>query len=126
VVEDDQLVRVHLMGQLRHLGYRVLGASDAETALEHLRGSRHIDLLLTDVVMPGGMNGQQLANKALEIRPDLRILLTSGYAESAMVHHGRLDPGVEMLPKPYRRQELAAKVRQVLDGPTGAGPSLPI
>lgn len=121
VVEDDDLVRVHLIGQLRQLGYRVFGASDGARALETLRGLQHVDLLLTDIVMPGGMDGRQLADRALHLRPELRVLFTSGYAENATVHQGRIGPQVVMLQKPFRRQDLAAKVRLVLDGGTDAG-----
>lgn len=114
VVEDDGLVRHHVTDLLAGLGYRVLTADSGETALEVLRGGEEVDLMFTDVVMPGGMNGRELAERARALRPDLPILFTSGYARNAIVHHGRLDPGVHLLVKPYRRQELAAKVRQVL------------
>ena len=78
-----------------------------------------IDLLLTDVVMPGALSGRQLAERAIEIVPTLKILFTSGYTENAIVHNGRLDAGVELLSKPYRREQLAAKVRRVLDNAPG-------
>lgn len=77
-------------------------------------------LLFTDTVMPGTMNGRQLADLARQLRPGIKVLFTSGYTENAIVHHGRLDRGVHLLNKPYRRQELAAKVRKVLDE-AGAG-----
>jgi PAS domain S-box-containing protein len=115
VVEDDPLVRRNLTHQLGTLGYRVTAAEAGAEALAIIEATPDIDLLLTDVVMPGGMNGAALAAAARVRRPDLRVLYTSGYAEDAIVHHGRLDPGVELLAKPYRRQELAAKVRLVLD-----------
>jgi len=115
VVEDDALVREHLLAQLKGLGYRVSGAASGREALEFLRQMSDVDLLFTDVVMPGGMNGRELADAARELRPELRVLFTSGYSENAIVHHGRLDAGVHLLSKPYRRQELAAKVRKVLD-----------
>lgn len=114
VVEDDALVRHHATGLLAGLGYRVMTADSGEAALELLRGGEAVDLLFTDIVMPGGMNGRDLAGHARALRPDLPVLFTSGYARNAIVHHGRLDPGVHLLVKPYRRQELAAKVRQVL------------
>ena len=114
VVEDDDLVREHLSSQLAELGYRVTSAPNGPRALEIIWQMSDVDLLLTDIVMPGGMNGKQLADEALKLRPDLRVLFTSGYSENAIVHHGRLDAGVELLSKPYRRQELAAKVRKVL------------
>jgi CheY-like chemotaxis protein len=115
VVEDDALVREHLIGQLKGLGYRVTGAASGHEALERLARHADIDLLFTDVVMPGGLNGRQLADAARRDRPDLRVLFTSGYTENAIVHHGRLDRGVHLLSKPYRRQELASKLRRVLE-----------
>ncbi|TXL68776.1 PAS domain-containing hybrid sensor histidine kinase/response regulator [Zeimonas arvi] len=117
VVEDDDLVREHLIAQLRGLGYRVTGASAGRAALAELERNADIDLLFTDVVMPGGMNGRQLADTARARWPALKVLFTSGYTENAIVHHGRLDRGVHLLSKPYRRGELAAKLRRVLDEP---------
>ena len=73
------------------------------------------DLLFTDVIMPGGMNGRQLADEVMSRRPDAKVLFTSGYAENAIVHHGRLDEGVQVLAKPYRKIELAKKLRDILD-----------
>jgi PAS domain S-box-containing protein len=116
VVEDDPLVREHLVGQLERLGYRVQHVEAAARALELLNLHDDVALLLTDVVLPGGMNGRELARLALKRRPGLRVLFTSGYTENAIVHQGRLDAGVELLGKPYTRLELAAKVRKVLDG----------
>jgi len=123
VVEDDELVRGHAETQLRNFGYEVISASNGPEALEILRSDAAIDLLFTDVIMSGGMNGPELAIKALELRPDLKVLYTSGYTENAVIHQGRLDEGVQMVQKPYRRAELARKVQQVLagksDGKTG-------
>lgn len=121
VVEDDPLVRRFSTQQLGSMGYKVLVAEHAARALEILQSNEHIDLLFTDVVMPGGMGGRELAQKALEIKPDLRVLYTSGYTENAIVHHGRLDPGVMLLNKPYRRVDLARKIRAALGSPTGEG-----
>lgn len=115
VVEDDDLVREHLSSQLAGLGYRVTNAPSGPRALDIINRMTDIELLLTDIVMPGGLNGRQLADEALKVRPDLKVLFTSGYSENAIVHHGRVDAGVELLSKPYRLQELAAKVRKVLD-----------
>jgi CheY-like chemotaxis protein len=117
VVEDDPRVREHAVTLLRGLGYRVSDAADGAAALKVLAGPEFVDLLFTDIVMPGGMNGRQLADAARALRPHLRVLYTSGYTENAIVHHGRLDPGVQLLAKPYRRRQLARKVRAVLDGP---------
>ncbi|MBX3492116.1 MAG: PAS domain S-box protein [Parvibaculum sp.] len=116
LVEDDQHVREYVLEQLQLLGYRVIVANDGPQALDALRQITDIDLLFTDVVMPGGMNGRQLADAAKALRPGLKVLFTSGYTENAIVHHGRLDRGVHLLSKPYRRQELAMKIRKVLDG----------
>lgn len=114
LVEDDDLVRMHVEGLLKGLGYRVTTAADGREALVLLEGEGRFDLLFTDVVMPGGISGRQLADHAARLRPDLPVLFTSGYTENSIVHHGRLDPGVELLQKPYRRQQLAAKLRKML------------
>lgn len=114
LVEDDDLVRMHVEGLLKGLGYRVTTAPDGHAALALLEGEGVFDLLFTDVVMPGGISGRQLADHAARLRPDLPVLFTSGYTENSIVHHGRLDPGVELLQKPYRRQQLAAKLRKML------------
>jgi PAS domain S-box-containing protein len=113
LVEDDAQVREHVAGQLRDLGYEVVAVAAAAAALAALE-QRTFDLLFTDIVMPGGMNGRQLADQAHERWPHLRVLYSSGYTDNAIVHHGRLDQGVHLLSKPYRRSELAAKLRQVL------------
>ncbi|MEW6090646.1 MAG: ATP-binding protein, partial [Pseudomonadota bacterium] len=115
VVEDDELVRQNVLHQLADLGYHVTGAENGVMALLILKADESIDLLFTDVVMPGGMNGRQLAEAATEMRPGLKVLFTSGYTENAIVHQGRLDRGVQLLSKPYRREELAAKIRKVMD-----------
>ncbi|HLS98506.1 MAG TPA: PAS domain S-box protein [Porticoccaceae bacterium] len=114
LVEDDDLVRDYAAEQLSSAGYRVLQAANGPEALAVLRGRDDIDLLFTDVVMPGGMSGRVLADQALALRPGLKVLYTSGYTENAIVHQGRLDPGVRLLNKPYRRGALLEKVRQVL------------
>jgi PAS domain S-box-containing protein len=117
LVEDDALVRNYVESQLRALGYPVIACENGVAALAALQAGTQVELLLTDVVMPGGLDGAQLAERARALRPGLRVLFTSGYAENALVHKGRLDPGVQLLSKPYRRQQLAAKVREVLDAP---------
>ena len=114
VVEDDELVRRFATDTLRSLGYRVLSAEHGAAALEVLRARSDIELLFTDVVMPGGVNGRQLADAALALYPQLKVLFTSGYTENAIVHHGRLDRGVHLLAKPYRAVDLARKLRAVL------------
>jgi CheY-like chemotaxis protein len=119
VVEDDDLVRSHVTQQVQGLGYSVVAAANGPEAIAILRSGEPFDLLFTDVVMPGGMNGREVAEEAQRLRPGLRVLFTSGYTESAIVHHGRLDRGVHLINKPYRRQDLARKLRQVLDEPVG-------
>jgi CheY-like chemotaxis protein len=119
LVEDNEQVRRLANSHLKALGYHVLQASNAVQALELLDQHDDIALLFTDVVMPGGISGRELADAALKRRPGLKVLFTSGYSEDAIVHHGRLDPGVNLLPKPYRRSELALQVRRVLDDSTG-------
>jgi signal transduction histidine kinase/DNA-binding response OmpR family regulator len=120
LVEDDPDVRAHSLEMLRELGYRVLAAADGESALAQLAAAGPIDLLFTDVGLPGRMNGKQLADEARRRRPGLRVLFTTGYARNAIVHHGRLDPGVELLAKPFAFAALADKLRQVLDAPPPA------
>jgi PAS domain S-box-containing protein len=115
IAEDDELVRRHLQQQLRILGYEVTSVSSGPQALEALATNDGIHLLLTDIIMPGGMNGRQLADKAMFLYPSLKVLYTSGYTENAIVHHGRLDKGLALLSKPYTRIELSTKLRQVLD-----------
>jgi PAS domain S-box-containing protein len=116
LVEDDPLVRQHAEAMLRSLGYTVLAAKSGPEALPILAGAEALDLLFTDVVMPGGMSGRELADRAHSLRPGLKVLFTSGYTENAIVHQGRLDPGVQLLRKPYRRRDLALKLRSVLGG----------
>ncbi len=115
VVEDDADVRAFVAGQLRDLGYQVIEAMDGPSAKKILDSDQSIDLLFTDVVMPGGMTGRQLAEDAMRRGPNLKTLFSSGYTENSIIHQGKLDPGVNFLPKPFRRQDLALKVREALD-----------
>jgi CheY-like chemotaxis protein len=114
VVEDDAAVRAATVELLSELGYRVLDAEDGSRALAILESGAPIDLLFTDVVMPGPVNSRELAAKAVAMRRDIAVLFTSGYTENAIIHHGRLDEGVFLLSKPYRKDDLARKVRSVL------------
>jgi PAS domain S-box-containing protein len=114
VVEDEDAVRKLVVRHLRSLDYRVIEAAEGATAAELLRGDEKIDLLFTDVVLPGGMTGRQLAEEARALRPDLRVLFTSGYTHNSIVHQGKLDFGVHLLSKPYRREDLGRKIREVL------------
>ena len=114
VVEDDEDVRNTVIELLTDLGYRVLKAKDAQGALAIIESGAPIDLLFTDVVMPGPVRSPELARQARERLPNAAILFTSGYTDNAIVHGGRLDPGIELLSKPYRREALARKIRHVL------------
>ena len=114
VVEDDLAVQAAVVNMLQSLGYRVLRANDAQAALSILQSGVHVDLLFTDVVMPGPLRSPELAQRAKALIPDIAVLFTSGYTQNAIVHGGRLDPGVELLSKPYRQEDLARRVRQVL------------
>jgi PAS domain S-box-containing protein len=116
VVEDNPDVRRLVLRQLRDLGYEVIEAANGPQALQILDGGASIDLLFTDVVMPGGMTGRQLAEAAKTRRPDLKTLFTSGYTEDSILRLGKLDPGVRLLSKPYRKHELATRIREALDG----------
>jgi PAS domain S-box-containing protein len=115
VVEDDRLVRDYVNAQLRSLGYATLTAANAAEALAVIDRDAAIDLLFTDVIMSGTMNGRQLADEAVRRRPSLKVLFTSGYTENAIVHHGRLDPGVLLLAKPYRKSDLARMIRTAIE-----------
>jgi Signal transduction histidine kinase len=119
VVEDDALVRNYVTTQIRSLGYQTLSAANADEALRAIKAEPAIDLLFTDVIMPGSMNGRRLAEEAVKIRSGLKVLYTSGYTENAIVHHGRLDPGVLLLAKPYRKPDLARMIRMALDRTNG-------
>jgi CheY-like chemotaxis protein len=114
VVEDDDEVRATVVEMLTDLGYRVLKAVDAQSALSVIESGIPIDILFTDVVMPGTLKSPELARKAKERLPDLAVLFTSGYTENSIVHGGRLDAGVELLSKPYTREALARKFRHVM------------
>jgi CheY-like chemotaxis protein len=114
VVDDDDLVRREAVEQLRSLGYGVVEASNGIEALALLQAAADIDLLFTDVVMPGGLAGRALAARATEVRPGIRVLFASGYFEGALVGKGDLDPDVQFLVKPYRKRELAKKIEEVL------------
>jgi CheY-like chemotaxis protein len=115
VVEDDDALRAHASEMLVELGYRVIEANGGAAALEALAQHPGIDLLFTDVVMPGGVNGRQLADLAVDRQSGLKVLFTTGYTRNAIVHNGRLDPGINLISKPYSFEELAAKVRACLD-----------
>jgi len=114
VVEDDDDVRAYVAETLSSLGYSALQAGDGEAALRLLREHPEVRLLLTDVVMPG-MNGRQLAEAAQAAAPRLKVLYMTGYSRNAIVHQGRLDPGVDLIQKPVAAERLGAMVRKLLD-----------
>jgi CheY-like chemotaxis protein len=118
VVEDEPQVRVFAAAALDTLGYNVLEAEDGRAALETIDTAADIELLFTDAVLPGGMNGRELAEEVKKRRPRIKVLFTSGYAENTIVHQGRLDEGVDLLAKPYTKEILAHRVRQALDAET--------
>ncbi|WP_449410023.1 CHASE3 domain-containing protein [Methylobacterium komagatae] len=125
VVEDEAAVREIACAILADLGYRVLEAADGEEALRVFGvNAASVDLLLTDVVLPGKVRGRELSERVRALRPDVRVLFMSGYTENSIVHHGRLDDGVQLIGKPFKREQLARKVAEVLGGagaPAAAG-----
>ncbi|MET0678033.1 MAG: ATP-binding protein [Bradyrhizobium sp.] len=123
VVEDDVLVRAFVVAQIQSLGYATVSAVNAQEAMLIINGPRKIDLLFTDMIMPGTMNGRQLADAALPLRPELKVLFTSGYTEDTIIHYGRLDGDVLLLAKPYRKADLARMMRVALDTGSHAEPA---
>jgi PAS domain S-box-containing protein len=115
VVEDHEELRAFSTGVLRELGYNVVEARSGRAALDVLQASRDFDLLFTDVVLPDGMSGRELADEATRRRPGLKVLFTTGYTRNAIVHNGKLDAGVNLISKPFTYEQLAAKVRALLD-----------
>jgi CheY-like chemotaxis protein len=113
-VEDDPLVRQYVMAQIESLGYTVLMAGSAAEALAIVDKGADFDLLFTDVIMPGGMNGSQLADEIRKRRTGVKVLFTSGYTENALVHEGRLRGDVMLLAKPYRKADIARSIRTAL------------
>jgi signal transduction histidine kinase/ActR/RegA family two-component response regulator len=125
VVEDDEDVRAHAVTMLKELGYAVLEAADADSALRLLDGHPDVRLLFTDVGLPGGRNGRELADEVRRRRPELPVLFTTGYARNAIVHHGRLDPGVDLITKPFTFAALANKVHGMFERRAGGAREAP-
>jgi CheY-like chemotaxis protein len=115
LVEDNETVRAHVHRLLKSLKYNVIVASNGPDALEILKGDQPVDLLFTDMIMPGGMNGKDLADAAVGLRPNMKVLFTSGYTDNSLIHEGRLVSGLSLLSKPYGRKDLAETLRQLLD-----------
>ena len=114
VVEDDALVRRSVTTQIQSLGYQTISVGSGAEALAVVERGDSFDLLFTDVIMPGSINGRELADEVLKRRPGMKVLFTSGYTEDAIFHHGRLDAGVLLLAKPYSKAEIARMIRQAL------------
>jgi CheY-like chemotaxis protein len=114
VVEDDALVRRSVTTQIQSLGYQTISVGSGAEALAVVQRGDSFDLLFTDVIMPGSINGRELADEVLKRRPGMKVLFTSGYTEDAIFHHGRLDAGVLLLAKPYSKAEIARMIRQAL------------
>jgi CheY-like chemotaxis protein len=114
LVDDEPLVRMVAAEHLEDLGYTVLEAGDAKEALQVFDSNSSIALLITDVGLPGGMNGRQLAEAVREKRPDLDVLFITGYAENAVFNHGHLDRGMHMMSKPFQMDAFAAKVADLI------------
>ena len=115
MVEDDSTVRALVIEVLHELGYRTLEAGDGTAGLRHLQSDAHIDLLVTDVGLPG-LNGRQLADQARLVRPTLKVLFMTGYAENATFGNGHLGPGMQMITKPFPVEGLATKIRSIIEG----------
>jgi CheY-like chemotaxis protein len=125
VVDDERTIQMLIRDVLVENGYVALEASDGPAALKVLRSDLRIDLLITDVGLPGGMNGRQIADAARVTRPDLKVLFITGYAETAVVDHTHLAPGMEVLTKPFELEILAKRVRSLLARRSGAGEEKP-
>jgi len=114
VVDDEATVRMLVAEVLGELGYRTLEAGDGAAGLRLLEGAGRVDLLVTDVGLPGGLNGRQVADAARRLRPGLKVLFITGYAEAAVVGHGHLDAGMHVLTKPFTLDTLAARVKELV------------
>ena len=114
VVDDEPTVRMLVGDVLEELGYAALEAEDGPSGLKILQSRARVDLLVTDVGLPGGMNGRQVADAARVLRPGLKVLFITGYAENAVVGNGHLDPGMEILTKPFAVNDLASRSRQLI------------
>ena len=121
VVEDHDDLRDYVRGILGELGYQVESASTGGEALKILRDDQEFDLMLTDVVLPGGMTGRELADEAARRRPGMKVIFMTGYAGNAIVHYGRIQKGLHLISKPFTFSQLGAKVRKVLDSLEGEG-----
>ena len=115
LIDDDPTVRLLLVDLLQDAGYRVLEAPDGPAGLKILQSDTRLDLLVTDVGLPGGMNGRQVADAGRVLRPSLKVLFITGYAENAVIGNGHLEPGMQVITKPFPIEALANKVREMID-----------
>lgn len=116
VIDDEESIRILISDVLEEAGYRILEAQDGPTGLKILQSDARIDLLITDVGLPGGFNGRQVADAARRTRPDLKVLSVTGYADNAVVGNGHLEPGMEVITKPFPMTALALRVREIIEG----------
>jgi PAS domain S-box-containing protein len=116
VIDDEESIRMLIIDVLEEAGYRVLEAGDGPAGLKILQSETRVDLLITDVGLPGGFNGRQVADAARQTRPDLKVLFVTGYAENAVVGNGHLDPGMQVITKPFQMTALALRVREIIEG----------
>ncbi len=114
VVDDEPTVRMLVSEVLEDLGYAAIEAADGASGVQVLQSDVRIDLLVTDVGLPGGMNGRQVADAARVVRPGLKVLFITGYAENAALSHGHLEPGMHVLTKPFAMDVLAARIRELI------------
>ena len=115
VIDDEAILRMLMTDVLGEAGYQVLTAGDRPSGLKIIQSNARIDLLITDVGLPGGMNGRQVADAARTLRPGLKVLFNKGYAETAVIGNGHLDPGMEVITKPFEIASLGSKVREILE-----------
>ena len=116
IVDDEPTVRMLVTEVLENLGYTAIEAADGPAGLKVLRSDARIDLLVTDVGLPGGMNGRQVADAGRAMRPELKVLFITGYAENAVVSHGHLDPGMHVVTKPFAMEALASRIKDLISG----------
>ena len=116
VVDDEPTVRMLVAEVLTDLGYTAIEAADGAAGLKVVNSDARIDLLVTDVGLPGGMNGRQVAEAARAVRPGLKVLFITGYAENAVLSHGHLDAGMHILTKPFAMDALAGRIRDLIEG----------
>jgi len=119
IVDDEPTVRMLVADALEERGYACIEAADGPTGLRILQGGERIDLLITDVGLPGGLNGRQVADAARVLRPGLKVLFITGYAENAVLNHGHIERGMEVLTKPFAVDDLAARIERMLQGGDG-------